>query len=131
MHIKSLLDLLEGVSHFDRAAPQGEDTILPAATLRKENGGYTLRMLLAGVKKQDIKLEVEGRYLEITAERKAPEDYPSRISDEFSYGKLFRKINLGGLEGLDLSKELEATFEDGLLTILFPVAQRKTSVTIR
>ena len=76
---------------------------------------------LAAVEVDDVNLEVRGRTLVITGERKA-RDTEGRVYQqiEIEHGPFIREIQLG--TDVD-AEQARATYEDGILRIELPLAQ--------
>lgn len=76
---------------------------------------------LAGVRIDDVSLEVRGRTLVISGERR-PSDTEGRVYQqiEIEHGPFEREIQLGADVVPDQSR---ATYEDGILRVELPIAQ--------
>ncbi|MGC9351405.1 MAG: Hsp20/alpha crystallin family protein [Sulfurovum sp.] len=90
---------------------------LPFSNLaKKENGDFHIEVDMPGIKKEDIKVDIENNVLSISGTRKTKhevkeEDY---YLCESAFGKIERKFTLP--EGIDPEK-ISATLEDGQLII--------------
>jgi HSP20 family protein len=76
---------------------------------------------LAGIDSEDLNIEVRGRVLVISGERKA-RDTEGRVYQqiEVEHGRFQREIQLG----VDVDAEsARATYDDGILRVELPVAQ--------
>jgi HSP20 family protein len=99
----------------------------------ESNGGYVVRAELAGVKKEDIRVSIDGAQVTLAAEVKREKDVKDGerlIHTERAYGKVERSFSLP-LEIDDAA--VEAKFADGVLELKLPkkaAAARKT-VTIQ
>ena len=81
---------------------------------------YTLRAEIPGVKKDDIKVSVDGNQVSITAEIKKESEEKkgeSVIRSERYYGKQYRAFGLP--QDVDPGKT-EAKYADGVLELLLP-----------
>lgn len=80
---------------------------------------YTIKAEIPGVKKEDIKISVEGNRIAITAEVKEEKDDKSTgmVRSERYYGKHSRSIALP--QEVDEAKA-EAKYENGLLLLTLP-----------
>ncbi len=91
-----------------------------------------VNMLLPGVKKEDVKVQLNDGTLTITAERKAPETKENEqwIRNEITYGTIERSIALP--YSVD-SEKVTATQENGVLTIVLPKHEtaRPKQISIR
>jgi HSP20 family protein len=109
-------ELSEGKSDFAMTA------FKPSCEIREDKSTYTLKFDMPGVKKEDVKLELEGNQLTVSAERqeeKTTEDKKSGYS-EISYGSYQRSMTLPS--AVD-EKKADAKFENGVLTLTLPKVQ--------
>ena len=90
--------------------------ISPRTRVSEDEKSIILEMELPGVKKGDIKVEVENSVLSVSASRKAEEDKesPNTYFNEISFGEYKRSFRL--------SDEVEhgninASYEDGVLKL--------------
>jgi HSP20 family protein len=91
----------------------------PSCELTEEKGNYIMKFDMPGVKKEDIKIEMDGNQLTVSAERregKKSEDKKGRYS-EISYGSYQRSLTLPN--AVD-EKKVDAKFENGVLTLTMP-----------
>lgn len=82
-----------------------------------------VRADLPGLRKEDVKVEVEDGVLEISGERREEheEDRDDYYRSERSYGQFYRAIPLP--DGVDESR-CEASFRDGVLEVTVPAPQQ-------
>ena len=80
---------------------------------------YTVKAEIPGVKKEDIKISVEGNRIAINAEVKEETDDKTTgmVRSERYYGKQFRSLTLP--QDVDETKA-EARYENGLLLLTLP-----------
>jgi HSP20 family protein len=87
----------------------------------KENGGaYVVRADIPGVKKEDIKVDVEGNMVSISAEVKEEKEQKEGgrvIRSERYYGSMSRSFSLG--QDVD-EKTAKAKYTDGVLELTLP-----------
>lgn len=91
----------------------------PSCELCEEKSNYVMKFDMPGVKKEDVKIEIEGNQLTVSAERKEEkksEDKKRRYS-EVSYGSYRRSFTLPS--PID-DKKADAKFENGVLTVTVP-----------
>ncbi|MFA5207108.1 MAG: Hsp20/alpha crystallin family protein [Candidatus Paceibacterota bacterium] len=89
---------------------------------------YVVEMALAGVKKEDISLNIEYDVLTIKAERKEVEDKNFNRKQTF-YGKYQKSFTLP--EATD-KENIQASFENGILKITVPkIEEVKTTKQIK
>ena len=100
----------------------GEDSWLPAVDVRESDDQFVFTAELPGLGKKDVSITIENKVLTVSGERtfegkKENQNY-HRI--ERSYGTFARSFTLP--HEVDQEK-IEATFENGLLTIRIPKAE--------
>ena len=114
---------------FDRLAGQmlGAPGVSGAAAaampmdLYRSGDHFVLHCDLAGIDPGSVEVDVDGRVLTIKAERTARTDADVQwVRRERVTGTFERRITLG--DGLDLAK-IDATWQDGVLTVTIPVAE--------
>jgi HSP20 family protein len=81
---------------------------------------YVLLCDLPGIDPGSIDIGVDGRVLTIRAERTRRGDDVEWLTQERPTGTFARQLTLGS--GLDLER-IEATYDDGVLSLLLPVAE--------
>ena len=94
----------------------------------ENNGTYTLRAELPGVKKDDINITIDGDQVAISAEVKKEKDVKDGdrvLRSERYYGKVYRAFTLG--QPVD-ETATNATFADGVLELTLP---KKAAVTAK
>ncbi len=85
---------------------------------------YVVELELAGVKKENIKLDIEDNVLSITAERKESENKYNR--KQTFYGKYEKSFTLP--ESVD-KDNIQAAFENGILKLNIPKTEEKQKTT--
>ncbi|HYA20698.1 MAG TPA: Hsp20/alpha crystallin family protein [Burkholderiales bacterium] len=86
----------------------------------EDNKAYTVRAEIPGVKKDDIKVSVEGNQVSISAEVKEEKEEKKGktvIRSERYYGKVYRSFGLG--QEVD-QKATKAKYVDGVLELTLP-----------
>ena len=94
-------------------------TAVPAVDLIDKDDKLLLKADMPGIPKENIKVEVKGDRIEISAETKeeAEEEKEGYIRRERSYTSYYRSIPLP--TKVD-SEKIDASFKDGVLTIEMP-----------
>jgi len=95
----------------------------PAAEIVKKDDSFQLSLSLPGVKKEDVKIELENNRLVISGERKSEhsESENGLVRSEITYGRFSRSFTLSQ----EIEKDgIEATFTDGMLSIKLPVSEK-------
>jgi len=81
---------------------------------------YALLCDLPGVDPGSIEVGVDGRTLTIRAQRSARSENVEWLTQERPSGTFVRQLTLGPAVDLD---HIEATYDDGVLTLTLPVAE--------
>lgn len=106
--------------------------VFPAINLTQDNDNYYLRAELPGMKAEDLDIQVTGKNISISGERKIPEE-----SDKARYhrrereaGKFSRALTLPG--EIDADK-VDASFVRGILSVVIPKAeaQKPRQITVK
>lgn len=94
---------------------------LPPANIKETSDAFHVEMILPGMSKEDIKLEIDNNRITVKGEKRVTkegqekENYTHR---EFSYQSFERSFNLNN-SMLDVDK-IEAKYEDGMLMLTLP-----------
>lgn len=114
---------------FDRLADRmlsapgvsGAAAVAMPMDLYRSGEHFVLHCDLAGIDPGSISVDVDGRVLTVRAERSARTDADVQwVRRERVTGTFERRLTLG--DGLDLAK-IDATWNDGVLTVTIPVAE--------
>jgi HSP20 family protein len=95
--------------------------------LKENDTAYTVRAEIPGVKKEDVKVQVEGNRVSISCEtrqEKEEKEGERVICRECHQGSSYRSFTLGG--DVDETKA-EAKYENGTLELTLPKKEGKTS----
>ncbi|WP_201352074.1 Hsp20/alpha crystallin family protein [Hydrogenimonas urashimensis] len=118
--------LLGAVEVPAKGEKEAVSAFLPSVNTREDENAYVIEVDVPGVKKEDIKVNVdsEKRTLTISGERKfekevKKEDY---YKIESSYGKFMRSFSLP--ENVD-AENIEAKTEEGVLRITLPKVKKE------
>ncbi len=95
---------------------------VPVADIEQTKDALVLKFDLPGMKREDVSIEIDGRTLTISGERKEEKEdkHEGYYSRERLIGRFSRSFMLP--ENVDQSK-VEATFRDGVLKITLPRPQ--------
>ena len=111
---------------------RGQESWLPAVDVFDAKDAVVLKAELAGMKPDDIEIEVEDNVLTIKGERKFEEkvDDERYYRVERRYGSFSRSIALP--QGVD-SDDIQATYEDGVLEVRVPKVEeeRPKKISVR
>jgi HSP20 family protein len=126
-------DLFKGF--FVRPVVAGTQDALPRMRVEvaEKNGAYAVTAELPGVKKEDIKVDIDGAQVTLSAEvkrEKEATDAERLLHTERLYGKVSRSFALP--QELDEDK-VEAKFKDGVLLLTLPkkAAPARKAITIQ
>lgn len=119
--IESMVGSVANGSHAAKAvATKAGPTWTPSVEVAQRDGQFVVCAELAGVKKEDVTVEVSGDRLTIEGERRQESPYgPQEVRrSERAYGHFYRVINLPpGAQG----EAASASLQDGMLEITVPV----------
>jgi len=90
---------------------------MPTMDIEESETEYKIRAELPGLTKGDVKVELEGDVLRISAEKKEESEKKEKhfVRKERYHESFYREFCVP--EDVDTSKEIEAKLEDGLLNI--------------
>ena len=104
-----------------RPAVRTERTNLMRTDIKETESGFDLDVELPGYKKEDLSLELNGGYLNISAEKKSSKE------EKDTEGRVIRRERYSGsmkrsfYVGEDITEEdIKARFEDGILKLHVP-----------
>jgi len=136
------------LSIFDRLEQQLQQQLppaehLPAAEVHEDGERYQLMLDLPGVQRDAIDVQASDRTLAVRAERRMPAAESSEANDgavgntgkdgsllfsEFHYGPWGRSFRFSTPIQRD---QIQATYRDGVLTVVAPKAHTVTSVAVQ
>ena len=104
------------------------ETYSPAAHIIEKIDSYIISVIMPGINKEDIYIEVKDNFLIISGEKK---DEKKEEKDEYyhyesSFGKFSRSWHI---EGIEIS-EITADFNEGILKIILPKKEETISKNI-
>jgi HSP20 family protein len=117
MNMKREMDRLFG--DWSDQAPTETTGWRPAVDIIEDENGLSLNVEIPGIKKEDVKINIENDVLSISGERKleGEEKEGSYRRIERNYGSFYRSFSLSNK--VDTGK-IEASYADGLLSITMP-----------
>jgi HSP20 family protein len=92
----------------------------PSTNILEKNDGFELHMAVPGVKKEDVKIDLEKNILSISSEKNAEENEENEFKynrREFAYGTFCRNFTLP--DTIDAEK-IKADMSDGILKVILP-----------
>ncbi len=101
----------------------------PSCEVIDSGDHYVLKADLPGVRKEDLKVEVDRDLLTIQAERQEEKKHESKkkFVSEMYYGSYSRSFTLPGLAD---EKKVDAKFDNGVLTVTVPKVESSKSKQI-
>lgn len=88
----------------------------PIHDVIEDDDKFTIELILAGIKKEDVAIDIEKNRLLIKAERKSNNDLKYNRKESY-FGKYERNFILP--DNVD-KENIDASFSDGILTITVP-----------
>jgi len=114
-------DLVDDIFRGFVAGPVGFEAASPVRRMKvdvaEQNGEYKVVAELPGVKKEDIKVNIEGDQVSITAESRAEKDGERVLHRERYLGKVSRAFRLS--QEIDEARA-SAKYTDGVLELTLP-----------
>ena len=100
---------------------------MPAADILEHEDAFEIRMSLPGIKKEEVRISLDGDHLTIEGERKHTQKSENSkfFKKEISYGKFSRSFTIGKTN----TSAIDAVFEEGVLTIHLP-KQAESKATV-
>lgn len=120
---RTLSRLQRDFDRFFETFPESQWTqgqLSPSCEMSENEKEYCLKFDLPGIKKDDVKIEVDGSRLSVSAERreeKEAKEKNGRHYSEINYGSYSRSFTLPSTVD---DKKVDATFENGVLTVRLP-----------
>jgi HSP20 family protein len=101
----------------------------PAVDIAEDEKSYEIQLALPGMKKSDFKIDLVDRKLTVSGERKHQEKKEGKNfhSVETQFGSFKRSFFLP--EDV-LEDHVEASYQDGLLTLVLPKKEKKNSKAV-
>lgn len=97
------------------------DTTLPAVNIKELDEKYLVELAAPGMKKEDLKINVEGQMLRISCdkshEKKEEDEDKKYMRREFSYQSFMRSFTLPKTVDAD---KIVASYRDGILSLEIP-----------
>lgn len=100
----------------------------PSCDVSESDDHYLVSFDMPGIKKEDIKIEVQKNQLLISGERLRTQGREAGLYNERRYGKFERTFTLPATVN---PEKIEAQFEDGVLNIALPKAEVAKPKTIQ
>lgn len=96
----------------------------PPVNIKETKEAYRLDVVAPGWEKSDFKVNLEGKYLTVSAERKEEKENQSekQIKKEYSFRSFKRSFTLG--DAVD-TQNIDAKYENGVLKVVLPKREDK------
>jgi HSP20 family protein len=125
-----LSDLFENFfrSHSNERMERKHYDCSPSTNILEKDDSFELHMAVPGVKKEDVKIDLEKNVLSISSEKKAEktEEVEGKYSRrEFLYGTFCRSFTLPETINVD---KIKADLKDGILKVILP-KKEETRIT--
>ena len=119
------------LEELERSLFAGAGSTTFKTDIRDTGDAYLLEADLPGMKKEDIRIDIDGERLSISAERSAVKEEKDENSGyircERSYGSFSRSFDISGIRGDAIS----AAYEDGVLKLTLPKQTRAVPASRR
>lgn len=99
----------------------------PGIDLAESDGAYLISLDLPGVSRESIEVTWRDRILAVSGERLPEEGAGRALRQERAFGRFYRAFTIPGAVRAD---RIEASFEDGILTIKAPKMGTETPLRI-
>lgn len=103
----------------DRDSPWNRVLSVPAVNITENRDSYEVALAVPGMKKGDLKIDVQGNMLTISSEREETQEEKDKsfTRKEYSYSSFSRSFTLPD----EVNQEkIEAKYEDGILRLFLP-----------
>lgn len=104
----------------------GKTMNIPAVNITEEKNQYKVSLAAPGLKKENFKIDVDGNMLTISSEKEESSEEKEKkfTRKEYNYSSFSRSFTLPE----EINKEnIEAKYEDGVLQIMLPRKDSRTS----
>lgn len=109
-------DLFEMDKFFDNFPVWDSEAWLPATNIKEDDKSYEIELAVPGMKKEDIKLEMEGGLLTVSGENKEEKEEKkgTYLRKEYKSSSFTRSFSLPDNANED---SVASNYEDGILKI--------------
>lgn len=122
----ALFNLLD--ESWDNSLAQTDKAYTPAMNIKQHEGGYQVELVMPGMKKENIKVELDKNVLTVSAQNEhSTETQTGKYTrKEFHAASYKRSLNLG--ENID-GQGIVANYADGILNLTLPLKKDETKVS--
>jgi HSP20 family protein len=122
-------DIHRVVNEFLGSEPEWEGGYWrPGVDVVETDDAYIVAAELPGMKKEDIKINVQEATLTISGEREPFSDDKNQLRSEFCYGPFRRSIPIPGEVNRD---QIAAKYENGILQVTLPKKEQSKAKEIK
>ena len=109
-------DLFDVEKFFEGFPKWNNDAWLPAVNIREDEKNYEIALAIPGLRKEDIKMEIENQVLTVSAEneKEKTEEKESYLRREYAYDSFSRSFSLPDNANEDA---IESRYENGILKV--------------
>ncbi|WP_343631109.1 Hsp20/alpha crystallin family protein [Fluviicola sp.] len=109
---------------FSNRWPFHKMELFPAVNIKESDDAFHTEMAVPGFSKKDFKIDVDGSYLTISADktRETNESNERYTKKEFESKSFSRTFNLP--ENVD-ADNIEATYQEGILQLIIPKKEKR------
>jgi HSP20 family protein len=106
-----------------------DEKFVPSCELTEDKTNYFVQLDMPGMKKDQVKVELENNVLTVSAERTEEKktEHKKTQYTEIAYGSYMRSFSLPSQV---VESKIDAKFESGVLTITLPKAEQSKSKSI-
>jgi HSP20 family protein len=100
----------------------------PKADILEKANHFAIHLALPGMKKEDVKINVEGDFLTVSGEKQSTTvaETEKMHKREIQFGKFSRSFNVSKIN----KSKIEALFENGILTLTLPKVEAALPLSI-
>lgn len=115
----SVSSFFDDIYNKDLMSNIAKGTSIPAVNISEEKESFNLEIAAPGMKKDDFKINLEGKEISISSEKKEEKEVADKkvTRKEFSFTSFYRSFRLP--ENVATDKIL-ATYTDGILKVEIP-----------
>jgi HSP20 family protein len=97
----------------------GKSVAVPATNIAENGNGYELSIAMPGLKKEDIRIDVSGNILTVSAEKEESKEEENKqyTRKEFNYSSFSRSFTLPDEV---IMEKIDAVYENGVLKLILP-----------
>lgn len=133
---RAMTELENEMDRWFRESPLDWDTsyegydFSPACNVKESGKEYVLEFDIPGIKKEDVKIEIDNNRLLISGERKEKKEEKDskHFLSESYYGSFMRSFNLPTTVN---ENQIDAHYEDGVLTVKVPKLQTSKAKEVK